>query len=81
MFIVKLILVPFWPFFFTNWCKNKSGAGFDVKSYLATLLFAYVVLIAAVCWIGGKVMDAFNSDSDQAPVTQTAKEIPSADAK
>lgn len=81
MFIVKLILVPFWPFFFTNWCMKKSGEGFDLKKYVATLLFSYVVLISAVCWIGGKVMDAFSSDSDRASVTQTAKEIPAADAK
>ena len=81
MFIVKLILVPIWPFFFTNWCMKKSGEGFDLKKYVATLLISYVMLIAAACWIGGKVMDAFNSDSDRAPVTQTAKEIPAADAK
>ena len=69
MFIVKLILVPLWPFFIANWSMKKTNSGFNLKSYLATLLIGYVVLIGAVVEIGGKILDMFG-DKNEAPTAE-----------
>ena len=48
MFIVKLILVPFWPIFLTNWLKEKVPGGVTFKSYMATLVLIYALFIFGI---------------------------------
>ena len=70
MFIVKLILVPLWPFFIANWAMKKTNSEFNLKSYLATLLICYVVLIGILVEVGGKVINMFKDDKAQAPTAE-----------
>jgi len=77
MFIVKLILVPLWPFFITSWGMKKFGQEFSIKGYLANLLIFYVLLGAAAYWIMGLFLDKSASSSaaeeTAAPSAEVAK--------
>ena len=82
MFIVKLILVPFWPIFLTNWLKEKVG-GVTFKSYMATLAIIYALFIFGAIELWGKIKNS--DDKNSAPVVQSADQAPvgngAADAK
>lgn len=46
MFIVKLILVPLWPFFICSWVNKHSTKGpLGFKGWVAGLLFLYTMMI------------------------------------
>ena len=74
MFIVKLILVPFWPIFLTNWLKEKVPGGVTFKSYLATLVIIYALFIFGAIEIWGKIKNS--DDQNRAPTAQTTEQAP-----
>ena len=76
MFIVKLILVPFWPIFLTNWLKEKVPGGVTFKSYMATLAIIYALFILGAIEIWGKIKNS--DDQNRTPPAQTAEQVPAA---
>jgi len=46
VFIVKLILVPLWPFFIANYTMKKYNNGeFSLKGYVSTVFFLYCLMV------------------------------------
>lgn len=76
MFIVKLILVPFWPIFLTNWLKEKVPGGVTFKSYMATLVIIYALFIFGAIELLGKIKNS--DDKNPTPAAQTAEQVPAA---
>ena len=74
MFIVKLILVPFWPIFLTNWLKEKVPGGVTFKSYMATLVLIYALFIFGIIEIVSKIKNS--DDPNRTSAAQTTEQAP-----
>jgi len=71
MFIVKLILVPLWPFFICSWVNKKSSLG--VKGWIAGLLFMYFALIAGAFELINVFSGRNAKSTESAPSAEMAK--------
>jgi len=77
MFIVKLILVPLWPFFICSWVnKNSTKGPLGFKGWVAGLLFMYAAMIFGAM----QLLDVFSGKkADTAVDTTTPEPAPSAE--
>jgi len=77
MFIVKLILVPLWPFFVCSWVNKKSTKGpLGFKGWIAGLLFMYSVMIFGAM----QLLDMFSGKKASTTVdAPTPESAPSAE--